>query len=78
MRVLVLLAIGLLLYVIISKALKRQAPQRPQAGKDINTLVPCAQCGINILLREAIASTNSVKVQYYCCVAHREVSSKQK
>lgn len=72
MRILVLLAIGLLLYVIISNLLRKS---RPSSKLPITEkMVKCEHCGLHILEQEAIHSDN----QYYCSQEHVEADHQDK
>ena len=67
MRILVLIAIGLLLYVIISNLLRKNRPGPPP--KSITEkMVKCEHCGLHILEQEAIQSNN----HFYCSQEHLE------
>lgn len=67
MRILVLIAIGLLLYVIIGNLLRRNraaAPPKSLAEK----MVQCKHCNLHILEQEALRSGDN----YYCSKEHLE------
>ncbi|HHA19236.1 MAG: hypothetical protein DRQ39_01805 [Gammaproteobacteria bacterium] len=67
MRILVLIAIGLLLYVIISNLLRKNRPATPP--KSITEkMVKCEHCGLHILQQEAIQSED----HFYCSQEHLE------
>jgi|GEM_PF-1467674 len=70
MRILVLIAIALLLYVIISNLLKRSRPSSPPHAIT-EKMVKCKQCGLHILEQEAIRNGDS----YYCSHEHLEADS---
>ncbi|NOQ93281.1 MAG: hypothetical protein GQ547_01460 [Methylophaga sp.] len=64
MRILVLIAIGLLLYVIIGNLLRKSRPPSP---KEISEkMVQCQHCGLHVLEHEAIQSGSN----YYCSQEH--------
>jgi len=64
MRILVLIAIGLLLYVIIGNLLRRSRPQVPKASAE--KMVQCQHCQLHILEQEAIHRSGN----YYCSQEH--------
>jgi len=66
MRILVLIAIGLLLYVIIGNLLRktRRSPPKPTTEK----MVQCQHCGLHVLEQEAIQEGKA----YYCSQEHLE------
>lgn len=66
MRILVLIAIGLLLYVIIGNLLRKSRPSSPKAISE--KMVQCQHCGLHILEHEAIRQNES----YYCSQDHLE------
>jgi len=67
MRILVLIAIGLLLYVIISNLLRRSRPAAPKSITE--KMVRCQHCGLHILEQEAVRSGEN----YYCSQEHAEI-----
>lgn len=69
MRILVLIAIGLLLYVIISKLLRRSRPSSLNTRTE--KMVKCKQCGLHILEQEAIRNGDN----YYCSHEHLEADN---
>ncbi|MFT7414497.1 MAG: hypothetical protein ACI9FO_001156 [Methylophagaceae bacterium] len=69
MRILVLLAIGLLLYVIIGNLLRRSRPSSPKTITE--KMVKCKKCGLHILEQEAIRQGDS----YYCSDEHLEADN---
>jgi len=69
MRILVLIAIGLLLYVIIGNLLRRSRPSSPHAITE--KMVKCKQCGLHILEQEAIRHGD----RYYCSHEHLEADN---
>jgi len=72
MRILVLIAIGLLLYVIISNLIRKNRPSPTErvTGK----MVRCHHCGLHVLEQEAIQSGDD----YYCSQVHLEEQRKSK
>tara|TARA_R110001606_G_scaffold361754_7_gene515185 strand:+ start:81815 stop:82036 length:222 start_codon:yes stop_codon:yes gene_type:complete len=73
MRILVLIAIGLLLYVIIGNMLRRSRRSTPSSSSNTTTekMVKCKQCGLHILEQEAIRNGEN----YYCSHEHLEADS---
>ena len=69
MRILVLIAIGLLLYVIIGNLLRRSKPS--SSNTIAEKMVKCKHCGLHILEQEAIRKGNN----YYCTAEHLEADS---
>ena len=69
MRILVLIAIGLLLYVIISNLLRKNRTIPPKAITE--KMVKCEHCGLHILQQEAIQSED----HFYCSQEHLEAHS---
>lgn len=69
MRILVLIAIGLLLYVIIGNLLRRSRPSASNATTE--KMVKCKQCGLHIVEKEAIREGD----HYYCSREHLEADS---
>ncbi|PHS69715.1 MAG: hypothetical protein COB23_05480 [Methylophaga sp.] len=69
MRILVLIAIGLLLYVIVGNILRKKRPSAPKAITE--EMVQCHHCGLHILEQEAI----SLDDNYYCSQEHLEADS---
>ena len=64
MRILVLIAIGLLLYVIIGNLLRKN---RPSSSKPLSEkMVQCQHCGLHVLEQEAIQDGGD----YYCSQDH--------
>ncbi|MFW5451632.1 MAG: PP0621 family protein [Methylophagaceae bacterium] len=66
MRILILIAIGLLLYVIIGNLLRRNKPPTPKLSTE--KMVKCRHCDLHILEQEAIQSGDD----YYCSQEHLE------
>ena len=66
MRILILIAIGLLLYLIISNYLRKQKVQKPKEKVSAEKMVKCEYCGVHVLEKEALKSQG----KYYCCQEH--------
>lgn len=66
MRILVLIAIGLLLYVIIGNLLRRSRGNNHV--HDAEPMVRCAQCGLHLAEREAIKKGDHC----FCSTQHLE------
>lgn len=66
MRILILIAIGLLLYVIIGNFLRRARTSSPKTITE--KMVKCKYCGLHILEQEAIQKGG----QAYCSTEHLE------
>lgn len=69
MRILVLIAIGLLLYIIIGRLLRSSRPSSPNAITE--KMVKCKHCGLHILEQEAMRNGDN----YYCSHEHLEADS---
>lgn len=69
MRILVLIAIGLLLYIIIGNYLKKR--RKPPVEKITEKMVRCQHCGLHVLEQEAIKSGT----KFYCSQSHLEADS---
>ncbi|MDO7597305.1 MAG: hypothetical protein MUQ51_09575 [Pseudomonadota bacterium] len=69
MRILVLIAIGLLLYVIIGRLLRASRPSSPKAITE--KMVKCKHCGLHVLEQEAIQKGDN----HYCSTEHLEADS---
>jgi uncharacterized protein len=67
MRILILLAIGLLLYIIIGNLL-RKSKNEPSAAVGSERMVRCEHCGLHIVEKEALEDNR----QYFCCSEHLE------
>lgn len=72
MRILILLAIGLLLYLIFTN-LFRQIKNEKQIEK-AEKMVRCEQCGLHLLEQEAIQKDK----HYFCTTEHLEAYQHQK
>lgn len=66
MRILVLIAIGLLLYVIIGQLFRKK--QSSKSISDLGEMVRCEHCGLHIVKEESIRE----KDNYFCCQSHLE------
>ena len=66
MRILILIAIGLLIYVIIGNLLRKS--RKTALPPVMNEMVRCHHCGLHILESEALISSK----RYYCCQEHQE------
>lgn len=73
MRILVLIAIGLLLYIIISNHLRKLDKAKADASKT-EQLVQCEHCGLHILQNEAVEHES----HFYCSQEHVEADSQAK
>jgi len=69
MRILVLIAIGLLLYVIIGHLLRASRSSPPKAISE--KMVKCKHCGLHVLEQEAIKKGDN----HYCSSEHLEADS---
>ena len=67
MRILVLLAIGLLLYIIIGNLL-RKSRKYPTSSTSSERMVRCEHCGLHIVEKEALQDNR----QYFCSTDHLE------
>ena len=65
MRILVLIAIGLLLYIVINNMFRKR---NKQPRLDADSMVQCHHCGLHILEDEAIKSAD----QFYCSDEHKQ------
>ena len=68
MRILVLIAIGLLLYVIIGGLIRKNRPSRPKQISE--KMVQCHHCGLHILEQEAIQDGPD----FFCSQEHIEAN----
>lgn len=66
MRILVLIAIGLLLYVIISNLFRKKNASK--SIPDLGEMVRCQHCGLHILKEGSVHE----KGNYFCCQSHLE------
>lgn len=69
MRILLLIAIGLLLYVIVGNLLRRSKTSTPKTTSE--KMVKCKQCGLHIIEQEAIKEN----AHFYCSREHLEADS---
>lgn len=70
MRILVLIAIGLLLYIIIGNYLRQKNRKLP-TEKITEKMVRCQHCGLHVLEQEAIKSGSN----FYCSQGHLEADA---
>lgn len=68
MRILVLLAIGLLLYIIISNLLRQSRNQSSTTTGKSERMVRCEHCGLHIVEHEALEDNR----QFFCSSEHLE------
>lgn len=70
MRILVLLAIGLLLYIIIGNLIRqnRNSSSNSSASGKSERMVRCEHCGLHIIESEAVEDNR----QYFCSNEHVE------
>lgn len=72
MRILVLIAIGLLLYIIASRLWRASRNQsQPSPPNLVEKMVKCKQCGLHILEEEAIQKGGNS----YCSIEHLEADN---
>ena len=74
MRILVLLAIGLLLYIIISNLLRKSRMPPMSSSMDSEKMVRCEHCGLHIVEKEALKDNR----QYFCSSEHLEAHRQSK
>ena len=74
MRILLLIAIGLMVYMIINRLLNAKS-DRHSTDNIAGDLVACAHCGTHVLQQDAIPSEND-NDRYYCCVEHQRLKTK--
>lgn len=74
MRILILIAIGLLLYLIITNFLRKQKRQQSESISSAEKMVRCKHCGLHILEQEAIQEGNN----FYCSQSHLEADKQAK
>ncbi len=72
MRILILLAIGLLLFLIFRNLLRKARSER-QANPREEHMVRCQHCGLHLLPQEAVRKDQ----QYFCSQEHLEAFQKQ-
>lgn len=71
MRILILLAIGLLLFLVFRnlwRQIKREREQKKTQGHT-ESMVRCQQCGLHLLEKEAVKSSER---QFFCSTEHLE------
>lgn len=68
MRILILLAIGLLLYIIIGNLLRKSKMPSKTASGNSQRMVRCEHCGLHIIETEALEDNS----QYFCSHEHIE------
>lgn len=73
MRILVLLAIALLLYIIISNLLRKNSNTINRADKT-EKMVKCELCGLHVVERESFHEGG----HYFCCNDHLEAARRRK
>ena len=72
MRILLLVAIGLMLYIVLKPLWKKVGPSGIRRGfrkRESTGLVKCQYCGIHVVQVEAYQSEG--KGGYYCCAEHQ-------
>lgn len=69
-RLLLLIAVGILIYLLF-KALRKR-PLQPPADSSPEDMVRCAQCGVHLPKSESVLSGG----QFYCSQAHRPPRAK--
>jgi uncharacterized protein len=74
MRILILIAIGLLLYVIVGNFLRKQKRQQSELESSAEKMVSCQHCGLHILEKEAVQSAD----KFYCSASHLEADKQAK
>lgn len=73
MRILILLAIALLLYIIISNLVKKMRAEEKAKAVTSEQMVRCVHCGLHILEQEALQDGQ----QYFCSQEHVEAHRNQ-
>ncbi|MTI64650.1 PP0621 family protein [Methylophaga sp.] len=68
MRILILLAIGLLLYIIIGNLLRKSKTPSNTAPGSSERMVRCEHCGLHIIETEALEDNR----QFFCSHEHLE------
>ncbi len=71
MRILVLIAIGLLLYFIISNHLRRKRVSSRRDEPKTEKMVRCQHCGIHVLEKESYRRGD----HFYCSQSHLEADT---
>ena len=75
MRILLLIAIGLMVYMIIKRLMNDRTGNglnKSAESQESSDLVKCQHCGVHILQPEAIQSAVNPR-HYYCCVEHKNM-----
>lgn len=72
MRILILLAIGLLLFLIFRNLLRKARKEWQEKPREEH-MVRCQHCGLHLLPQEAIYKDK----HYFCSQEHLEASKKQ-
>lgn len=70
-RLLLLIAVGILIYLLL-KTLRRRPPAQPPAESGPEDMVRCAQCGVHLPRSESLLCDG----QFYCSEAHRPQRAK--
>ena len=73
MRILVLIAIALLLYIIVGSMLRKRK-RFPPTDSSAEKMVRCDHCGLHVSEQEAISADN----KYYCSRSHLEAEQQTK
>jgi uncharacterized protein len=73
MRILILLAIALLLYIIISNLVKKMRAEERAKAVTSEQMVRCEHCGLHILEQEALKEGR----EYFCSQEHIEAHKNQ-
>lgn len=68
LRLLLLIALGALLYRFWKRWRARQPGRRKPATLDQGRMLACAQCGMYVPEQDAVRDSEQV----YCCAAHRD------
>ncbi|GAB4289275.1 MAG: hypothetical protein Kow0083_01960 [Methylophaga sp.] len=68
MRILILLAIGLLLYIIIGSLIRKSKMTGNTTAGSSERMVRCEHCGLHIVEKEALQDNQ----QYFCSREHLE------
>lgn len=68
MRILILLAIGLLLYIIIGSLIRKNKMTSHTTSGSSQRMVRCEYCGLHIVEKEALRDNQ----HYFCSKAHLE------
>ena len=74
MRILVLIAIGLLLYIIVGSILRKNKRLSSSSNASAEKMVRCHHCGLHVSEQEAITSGN----KSYCSQSHLEAEQQTK